>query len=265
MPSLPAPPSPAPKTASTATAVASVAVVVAIFAAIFLVARDAAERRNRATPAAADVARTATDEARPVSSTMAIATGRLAGFAVVPADLLTPPVEAEGRFETHLRPAPPYDAIDSTLIDSGDGRIRLIEALAVGRHDVCRRSDGSRFACGLEARARLQNGLIGKQLVCDRLFVAVDRRNDFVPARCRVDGRDLALTMIEAGYAFAPPLAGGLHTRAEAAAKAAGRGVWAGTPTRPDLDPAIVDDQAVAVGSTRLGGVAPAAEPPAQP
>lgn len=265
MPPLPPPPAPPPRRASVPVAIGSFAVVIAVFAAIFLVARQAADRRAEPPPVP-DRGTTAAD--RPISATAAVAAGRLSGFAPLSADLLSPPLDAAGRFEERLTPPPPYDAIDSTLLDAADGRLRLVEAVAVGRNQVCRRFDGTRFACGLEARALLQNGLRGRTLVCDRLYVTVDRRSEVVPARCRADGRDLALTMIAAGYAFAPPLAGPVHLRAEAEARAAKRGVWAGPIERPDLDPAIADDAATPVGATRIGGdvqVPPPAEGSAQP
>ncbi|NLH82889.1 MAG: hypothetical protein GX458_18895 [Phyllobacteriaceae bacterium] len=190
---------------------------------------------------------------------------RLATLRVEPLDPLAAPTDVEGRWWARLSPPPPYDAIDSTLIDAGYRRYRLVEAVALGRNDVCRRNDGSRFACGLSGRALLQNYLRGKQMVCDPLFVDVDRRRDFVSARCRVDGRDLATLVIEAGLARPSPLAGAAHVAAMERARRDERGIWSGPAPDPDTDPALIDDAAVGFGSMRLSPPDLAPPDPPQP
>ncbi len=244
--------------------VAVVAVFAGVLATVVVARRAAQVPVEPARPEIAAAPRdggTAVAPPRPASA----AARRLTVFTSEPIDALAPAGEVGGRLDPTLTPPPPYDAIDSTLIDAGDRRYRLVEAIAVGRDEVCRRRDGTLFACGLSGRAVLQNFLRGKRLVCDPLFVDVDRRADFVSARCRAGGHDLATMMIEAGLARPSALAGAAHREAMERARQAGRGIWAGTPPERDDDPALADDRAVAFGSTRIA--APEAPPPepAQP
>ena len=236
--------------------------VLAIFAAVVLVVIAARREPARdAVPAAAAPSDAAARAPAPLFASPA--SRRLAIFRVEPFDPLTPPNDVQGRWFPRLTPPPPYDAIDSTLIDAGDRRYRLVEAIAIGRNDVCRRNDGSRFACGLTGRAVLQNTLRDKQMVCDPLFVDVDRRRDLVSARCRVGGRDLATLMIEAGLARPSPLAGATHVAAMERARREERGIWSG-PAALDVavDPALADDDAVGFGTMRLAPPEPPSPAP---
>lgn len=240
--------------------------VLAIFAIVVLVVIAARREPARDAVPAATVPSDAAARA-PAPLFASPAARRLATLRVEPLDPLAPPNDVQDRWIPRLTPPPPYDAIDSTLIDAGDRRYRLVEAIAIGRNDVCRRNDGSRFACGLTGRAVLQNTLRDKQMVCDPLFVDVDRRRDLVSARCRVDGRDLATLMIEAGLARPSPLAGAAHVAAMERARREERGIWAGpAPSDVDADPALADDDAVGFGTMRLAPPEPPSPaPPSTP
>lgn len=168
-------------------------------------------------------------------------------------DLLAAPSSPQAGFQRRMRMNPPFDAINSIMFDSADMRIRLARVAAVGREDVCRDDSGKRLACGLMARAVLQNFLRGKQVVCDPLFVPQQNpRRGVVEANCWVNGEDLALRQISAGYAFPWRLATDADHAALAAARAARVGVWAGPHELPAQDVSDRDAAAIPFGSTRL-------------
>ena len=192
-------------------------------------------------------------EAPPASRERQTAMRLLAGWRNEAAD---PFAEGDGidrRFEPVLRPPPPYDAVDSTLIDTLELRIRLAHARAVPRDEVCRDTTGRRYACGLEARATLQNHLVGKTLVCRRLFLGDPERTGMADVRCAVDGEDLALRQIRAGWATPSEIAEPDHLAAFEEARNARRGVWAGPWQIPARDPTETDARAIGFGTLRIG------------
>lgn len=160
---------------------------------------------------------------------------------------------AAGRFEPAIRPQPPYDAVDSTLFDALDRRFRLVQAQAVPREEVCRDASGRRFACGLQGRASLQNHIVGKTVICRRLFLGDPDKTGIVDARCSVDGEDLALFQIRAGWAVPSGHADAEHRAAYEDARARRVGVWAGAWEAPVRDASEIDAREVPFGSLRLG------------
>lgn len=197
----------------------------------------------------------------PPSPARATAAGRLAGWRVDAFEPLAPALSAQTRLIERFDPGAPYTAVDSVLLEGTEKRIRLADATGVGRNEICRYFSGALHACGLEARATLQNFLTDKTVACDPLFIDDERVEGVVSARCRAGGRDLAMMMIEAGFAFPSPLAGKDHRDAEARARSEKRGVWSGPWTIPSVDPSIADDAAHAFGSLRPFGSSPPPRP----
>jgi len=167
-------------------------------------------------------------------------------------DLLAAASVAQAGFQHRVQLTPPFDAINSIMFDSADLRIKLARVAAVGREQVCKDEEGKRLACGLMARAALQNFLRGKSVECDPLFVPRDRRRGVVEANCWVNGEDLALRQISAGFAFPWRLATEKDQEALAAARAGRLGVWAGPQDLPTSDVSDSDAAAIPFGSTRL-------------
>lgn len=180
-----------------------------------------------------------------------LAAHRLSGWRMDPFEALVPGGEPTTAFEPTLRPAPPYDAVDSTLFDAFDVRIRLAHARPVGRDEACLDPQGNRFACGLRGRASLQNFLFGKPVSCLRLYLGREAGDGIVDARCSVEGVDLALRQIRAGWAFPSDLADADQRAALEAARRDRAGVWAGPYDPPRVDHSVEDARAVPFGSLR--------------
>jgi endonuclease YncB( thermonuclease family) len=185
------------------------------------------------------------------SVTQQTAARRLAAWVDFPGEPLAEPDGPVTIFEPILRLSPPFDAIDATVFDSLDTRIRLAQAWPVGREEVCLDEAGTRFACGLKARASLQNFMFGKAIVCTRLFLSREERRGVVDARCSVDGVDLTTHQIRAGYAFPTDLADASHHAAMAEARRQRAGVWAGPYSLPTIDRSEADIRDMPFGSLR--------------
>jgi endonuclease YncB( thermonuclease family) len=226
--------------------------------------------------AAEQGARDAAERSRSLRSReQQVATRRLSEWRMKELDPLAEPRGPTTLFEPVLRLTPPFDAVDATLIDSLDTRVRLAQARPVGRNEICVNDAGLRSACGLKGRASLQNHLYGKAVTCVRLFLGPDprggkeERGRIVDARCSIAGEDLALHQIRAGFAFPSEFADADHLAALAEARRVRAGVWAGPYEIRADDQSEVDAREVPFGSLRLAGPeapgvagAPAAAPP---
>ena len=122
---------------------------------------------------------------------------------------------------------PPAIAGDVRIVD-GDTlalhgvRVRLAGIDAPETGTAC----GACEACGPTATAAPADLVGGGPVVCAP--IGVDRYGRLV-ARCRAGGVDLATAMVAAGWARDwPAYSGGAYAAAEAAARAAGRGIWGG-------------------------------------
>ena len=95
----------------------------------------------------------------------------------------------------------------------------------------CRR-DLAEYACGVEARSYLLSLIDPATLSCEIKPRA--KKETRVVALCRVDGEDLAQLMISAGWAIDYRFfSKGYYAAAEADARAARRGLWAGEFQQP--------------------------------
>ena len=98
--------------------------------------------------------------------------------------------------------------------------------VAEGRQ-VCRDGAGRPYRCGRAAARALAAATAGRTVACTRL--ERDRYHRQV-ALCTADGRDLGEAMVRLGHAIElAEYSGGRYTAAEREARAARRGLWAGT------------------------------------
>jgi endonuclease YncB( thermonuclease family) len=110
-------------------------------------------------------------------------------------------------------------------------RIRLHGIDAPEREQDCRDASGKTYSCGRAAMRALIAAINGRSVTCTP--VEVDRYNRDV-ATCAVEGADLGETMVRGGHALDYARHGrGRYAAAEREARAARRGLWAGTFETP--------------------------------
>ena len=162
----------------------------------------------------------------------------LAPPALVAAELLPPP--PPGALLSGAARLADGDTLDLTARDgSGTLKVRLWGVDAPEKKQTCRRegegeSDGGLYACGDAATAALASALGDlNDVTCT--VKGSDQYGRAVAACAGPSGRDAGRALVEGGWAVdLPQFSKGAHADAEAAAKAARRGVWAG----PFLEPA---------------------------
>jgi endonuclease YncB( thermonuclease family) len=121
--------------------------------------------------------------------------------------------------------------VDGDSLDVAGEHVRLFGIDAPELAQWCRDVRGGDYACGRLAARALADLVAGKTVTCTPLDH--DRYERDV-ARCSVDGRDLGETMVRAGNAVElSRYSRGAYTAAEREARAASRGVWAGTFEEP--------------------------------
>lgn len=119
---------------------------------------------------------------------------------------------------------------DGDSFSIGKQRFRLYGIDAPELHQDCRDAAGKWWPCGKRARDELRKLIGGNAVQCaertrDRFGRAV--------ATCQVGGRDIAEDLVLRGFATAYPDFASPYGRAESEARAARRGLWAGTFERP--------------------------------
>ena len=121
-------------------------------------------------------------------------------------------------------------AIDGDTLDLGAVRVRLFGIDAPEGGQSCRRADGAEWDCAAAASDRLAELIEGREVECS----VVDRdRYRRVVATCLVGGLDLGEALVRDGYAWAYRRYSGRYVGAEAAARAARRGIWQGPAIPP--------------------------------
>lgn len=120
--------------------------------------------------------------------------------------------------------AGPARVVDGDSLAVAGRAVRLYGVDAPEGGQPCER-DGGEWLAGREATAWLKARIEGRAVVC----VAEDTdRYGRTVATCRVDGADVGGDLVAAGWAFAYWRYSTRYVAAEAAARAAGRGIWAG-------------------------------------
>src|SRR5215510_14786228 len=127
------------------------------------------------------------------------------------------------------RAQPRVQAADGDSLRLGGQRIRLFGIDAPELHQTCQNDKGKPYACGVLAKHQLERAIKGPGVKCQT--VATDRYGRSV-ADCTVNGKDLSDIMVRSRRAL-DTTRDGVYLAAEAEARRARRGMWAGTFEEP--------------------------------
>jgi endonuclease YncB( thermonuclease family) len=120
---------------------------------------------------------------------------------------------------------PPFLILDGLTFSAGLSTYRLDGLKGPPSTAACRNSDGHLWACGLQARAALNNVIQRKRLVCTPVRTG---QNGVAEATCTADGADVGGQLAAQGWARPVGDASGAY-RAEAhEAEQDKRGLWNG-------------------------------------
>ena len=133
------------------------------------------------------------------------------------------------------RPGEPFSGharvLDGDSLEVAGHSVRLHGIDAPERYQECRDGRGDSYPCGRAAAQALRDAIAARTVACTPFDH--DRYERDV-ARCSVDGRDLSETQMRAGHALElSQYSRGRYAAAEREARAAKRGVWAGTFEMP--------------------------------
>lgn len=136
------------------------------------------------------------------------------------------------RFARLVRIAGPFEPLRGDILTNEEVTIALDGLDSPPASAICLGGDKRLWACGLQARAALIGHVRGKDLLCT-LQSGQPIRSPRDPGtarwRCTVEERDLALLLVEGGWAKpAGPLPDRAMLGARDAALAARRGLWDG-------------------------------------
>lgn len=121
------------------------------------------------------------------------------------------------------------EAVDGDTLSFTGMRVRLLGIDAVEADQTCER-DGATWACGAEARARMQELVSGTDVKC------VGTENDVygrLVARCTAGSIDIAEAMVLGGFALADTPYHDTYVETEARARQFSQGIWASAFVRP--------------------------------
>jgi len=125
---------------------------------------------------------------------------------------------------------PPVDGVarvsDGDSFRLGDERIRLLGLDAPELSQNCDSETGGQWPCGRAARNRMADLLASGPVICQP-----DGRDQYgrLLATCRIQGQDIAATMVAEGLA----IASGDYWTQEADARRDRQGIWAGSFETP--------------------------------
>lgn len=150
------------------------------------------------------------------------------------------------------------------VVQVQDQWLHLLDATTFERDEVCQ-VGGTPYQCGLIAQGKLAELAAKTQYVCQVREVAGDSRRyatclpyDFVARAPIAGGEDLATAWVRSGWAFARKGRSTALVAAEDEARAAKRGLWAGTTPAPDGEPpkqAVGPAYALDAATVRVNGV----------
>lgn len=123
--------------------------------------------------------------------------------------------------------------IDGDTLDVGGVRIRLFGVDAPESGQRCNDEQGRPYNCAALAASALEEEIAGGKVICNAM--ETDQFGRTV-AICTVRGQDIGEAIVRRGYAldFAR-YSHGRYAVAEAEAREARRGMWAGAFVRPDV------------------------------
>ena len=120
--------------------------------------------------------------------------------------------------------------IDGDSLYVAGRELRLAGIDAPEWKQVCKKN-GADWMAVQDAKRAVASLVANRTLVCEDTGQRSYRR---IVARCWLDGRELNAVIVELGWAFdSPKYSGGRYAPAEAEARAAKRGIHAGTCARP--------------------------------
>lgn len=120
-------------------------------------------------------------------------------------------------------------AQDGDSLEINGVRIRLHGIDAPEFDQTCRKGQ-TEWACGAEAADNLSRLVTGREVRCTNLG---KDQYDRILGRCTVNGMDVNSAVVERGHAMAFRKYSTDYVGAEERAKAAGRGIWAGSFEEP--------------------------------
>src|SRR6476660_8446775 len=125
---------------------------------------------------------------------------------------------------------PPQAAINGDTISISDTHIRLEGIDAPESDQTCTDAKGKTWPCGRAAASELRARIRGQELTCQRR--AFDKYQRVLAVCTLPDGSDINVWMVQQGWALAYGFANTYESE-EAEAKAAKRGIWAGSFVSP--------------------------------
>jgi endonuclease YncB( thermonuclease family) len=120
--------------------------------------------------------------------------------------------------------------VDGDTLDLHGQRVRLSGVDAPESGQKCADASGKLWKCGAAAANALDRFIAGRPVACH--VDDVDRYGRSV-STCRVDGEDIQHWLARNGYALAYRQYSTKYVAAEEAAKASGKGMWAGAFVAP--------------------------------
>lgn len=121
--------------------------------------------------------------------------------------------------------------VDGDSLRRGETDIRLYGIDAPEYRQSCRDKHGTEYSCGKQSANALRGLVKGQEVSCSS--VETDRYGRAV-AVCKVGDFDINGEMVRLGWAVAYSRHSTSYLRAEAEAKKAKRGIWAGTFETPE-------------------------------
>jgi endonuclease YncB( thermonuclease family) len=121
-------------------------------------------------------------------------------------------------------------ALESAVVEAMGRKVAIAGTESLPADETCD-FEGERWPCGMRARTAFRMWLRGRALDCDLPPDAGDE----VTASCSLGRQDAGAWLVANGWARASP--GSRYAEAEAAARAAGKGIFGPPPDLSDLPP----------------------------